>query len=159
MKQSKTARKDMTIEEVFNILVYRPYRNKLSVMVTEDERICFRGETWSVILDHNTGEFHFDGRLDRFYDIDMIESIRDSFGDIYSWYNIRYDSIPVATWMEVSDEEETKGPGNWYSRMDKERRDAFLARKREYYRTHREEERNKQRAYIRRKKEEEGQKA
>lgn len=105
MKKSSSPRKDMTVEEVIRILVYRPYHQELSVMVDKDERIYIKDSSWLVILDHNTGEFHFSGELHKYYEVDTIQSIRDSFGEIYSVFNVLWDSIPVDTWIKVSDME------------------------------------------------------
>lgn len=105
MKKSISPSKDMTVEEVIRILVYRPYRQELSVMVDKDERIHIKDSSWLVILDHKTGEFYFSGELHKYYEVDTVQSIRDSFGEIYSVFNVLWDSIPVDTWIKVSDME------------------------------------------------------
>ena len=93
--------KDMTVEEVINLLLYNPYKEDFSVMVDEDERLHIKGDTWLVILDHNTGDFSFKGELHKYYEIDIISSIRDSFGQLYSFFNVMFDSIPVGEWIVV----------------------------------------------------------
>ena len=94
-------RKDMTVEEVINLLLYNNYKDDFSVMVDKDERIHIKGDTWLVILDHNTGDFSFKGELHKYYEIDIIKSIRDCFGQLYSFFNVMYDSIPTGEWILV----------------------------------------------------------
>lgn len=91
----------LTVEDVINLLVYNPYKEDFSVMVDADERIHIKGDTWLVILDHNTGDFSFKGELHKYYEIDIIKSIRDSFGQLYSFFNVMYDSIPTGEWILV----------------------------------------------------------
>ena len=93
--------KDMTVEEVINLLLYNPYKEDFSVMVDEDERLHIKGDTWCVILDHNTGDFSLTGELHKYYEIDIISSIRDCFGQLYSFFNVMFDSIPVGEWIVV----------------------------------------------------------
>ena len=92
---------NLTVEDVINLLVYNPYKEDFSVMVDADERIHIKGDTWLVILDHNTGDFSFKGELHKYYEIDIIKSIRDSFGQLYSFFNVMYDSIPTGEWILV----------------------------------------------------------
>ena len=94
-------RNSLAVEDVINILLYNPYKEDFWVMVDADERIHIKGDTWIVILDHNTGDFHFTGELHKYYEIDIIKSIRDSFGQIYSFFNVMYDSIPTGEWILV----------------------------------------------------------
>ena len=91
----------LTVEEVINLLVYNPYKEDFLVMVDEDERLHIKGDTWLVILDHNTGDFSFKGELHKYYEIDIIKSIRDCFGQLYSFFNVMYDSIPTGEWILV----------------------------------------------------------
>lgn len=91
----------LTVEEVINLLVYNPYKEDFWVMVDAYERIHIKGDTWLVILDHNTGDFSFKGELHKYYEIDVIKSIRDSFGQLYSFFNVMYDSIPTGEWILV----------------------------------------------------------
>ena len=91
----------LTVEEVINLLVYNPYKEDFSVMVDKDERIHIKSDTWLVILDHNTGDFSFKGELHKYYEIDIIKSIRDSFGQLYSFFNVMFDSIPTGEWILV----------------------------------------------------------
>ena len=93
--------KDMTVEDVINLLLYNPYKEDFSVMVDEYERLHIKGNTWCVILDHNTGDFYFSGELHKYYEIDIISSIRDCFGQLYSFFNVMYDSIPTGEWIVV----------------------------------------------------------
>ena len=93
--------KDMTVEEVINLLLYNPYKEDFSVMVDEDERIHIKGNTWCVILNHKTGDFTLTGELHKYYEIDIISSIRDCFGQLYSFFNVMYDSIPTGEWIVV----------------------------------------------------------
>lgn len=92
----------LTVEEVINLLLYNPYKEDFSVMVDADERIHIKGDTWLVILDHNTGDFSFKGELHKYYEVDVIKSIRDSFGQLYSFFNVMYDSIPTGEWIVVT---------------------------------------------------------
>ena len=93
--------KDMTVEEVINLLLYNPYKEDFWVMVDDDERLHIKGNTWVVCLDHNTGDFSFKGELHKYYEIDIISSIRDCFGQIYSFFNVMFDSIPIGEWILV----------------------------------------------------------
>lgn len=93
--------KDMTVEEVINLLLYNPYKEDFSVMVDEAERLHIKGNTWCVILDHKTGDFSLTGELHKYYEIDIISSIRDCFGQLYSFFNVMFDSIPVGEWIVV----------------------------------------------------------
>ena len=136
MKKSLTDNKKMTVDEVIRILVYRPYGDELSVMVDEEERVHIKGDTWIVILDHMTGDFSFSGELSRYYDIDMIESIRDCFGDVYSFFNVMYDKIDKDTWYVV----DCSFPELDELRIEAERekRERLLQYKRDYYIKHKE---------------------
>ena len=92
----------MKIEDVINLLLYNPYKEDFAVMVDEDERLHIKGNTWLVTLNHKTGDFHFEGTINRYYEIDIISSIRDCFGQLYSFFNVMYDSLPVGEWIVVS---------------------------------------------------------
>lgn len=152
MKKSISTEKDMTVEEVIRILVYRPYRQELSVMVDKDERIYIKDSSWLVVLDHNTGEFYFSGELHKYYEVDTIQSIRDCFGEIYSVFNVLWDSIPVDTWIKVSDmeskeaydmicEEKDRKKNDYhkeYYQSNKEYREYRLKYQKEYYYRNRE---------------------
>ena len=94
-------RNSLTVEDVVNLLVYNPYKEDFWVMVDKDERLHIKGDTWLVILDHNTGDFSFSGELHKYYEIDIIKSIRDSFGQLYSFFNVMFDSLPVGEWILV----------------------------------------------------------
>ena len=94
-------RNSLTVEDVINILLYNPYKEDFWVMVDADERIHIKGDTWLVILDHNTGDFSFKGELHKYYEVDVIKSIRDSFGQLYSFFNVMYDSISTGEWILV----------------------------------------------------------
>ena len=93
--------KDMTVEDVINLLLYNPYKEDFSVMLDEDERLHIKGSTWCVILNHKTGDFTLTGELHKYYEIDIISSIRDCFGQLYSFFNVMYDSIPTGEWIVV----------------------------------------------------------
>ena len=54
---------NLTVEDAIHILLYNPYKEDFGVMVDADERIHIKGDTWLVILDHNTGDFSFKGEL------------------------------------------------------------------------------------------------
>lgn len=92
---------NLTVEDVINLLLYNPYKEDFSVMVDEDERLHIKGDTWLVVLDHKTGDFSFKGELHKYYEIDIISSIRDCFGQLYSFFNVMYDSIPTGEWIVV----------------------------------------------------------
>ena len=91
----------MKVEDVINLLLYNPYKEDSAVMVDENERLHIKGNTWLVILDHKTGDFSFKGELHKYYEIDIISSIRDCFGQLYSFFNVMYDSLPVGEWIVV----------------------------------------------------------
>ena len=155
MKKSVTENKNMTFDDLIKLYIYRPYGDVLKMMVDKDERIHIKGDTWIVILDHNTGDFHFEGTINRYYDIDMIESIRDCFGDIYSVFNLKYDSIPRDTWITIGDEEDTSGKKTLYDIQfeDEDKKKRMLQRKKEYYWAHKEEINKRQKEYYKKRKE------
>lgn len=89
------------VEDVINLLLYNPYKEDFAVKVDEDERLHIKGNTWLVVLDHKTGDFTLTGELHKYYEIDIISSIRDCFGELYSFLNVVYDSIPTGKWLIV----------------------------------------------------------
>ena len=91
----------LTVEEVINLLLYNPYKEDFSVMVDEEERLHIKGNTWCVVLNHKTGDFSLTGELHKYYEIDIISSIRDCFGQLYSFFNVMFDSIPTGEWIVV----------------------------------------------------------
>ena len=91
----------MKVEDIINLLLYNPYKEDFAVMVDENERLHIKGNTWMVVLDHKTGDFSFKGEIKRYYEIDIISSIRDCFGQLYSFFNVMYDSIPTGEWIVV----------------------------------------------------------
>ena len=91
----------MKVEDVINLLLYNPYKEDFAVMVDENERLHIKGNTWLVVLDHKTGDFSLTGELHKYYEIDIISSIRDCFGQLYSFFNVMYDSLPVGEWIVV----------------------------------------------------------
>ena len=116
--------KDMTVEDVINLLLYNPYKEDFSVMVDEDERLHIKGNTWLVVLDHKTGDFSFKGELHKYYEIDIISSIRDSFGQLYSFFNVTYDSLVPGEWIVVPYKEiEKKIQEDARNETEKERRE------------------------------------
>ena len=155
MKKSITENKNMTFTDLIKLYIYRPYSDVLKIMIDKDERIHIKGDTWCVILNHNTGDFHFEGTINRYYDIDMIESIRDCFGDIYSVFNLKYDSIPRDTWITIEDEEDTSGKKTLYDIQfeDEDKKKRMLQRKKEYYWAHKEEINKRQKEYYKKRKE------
>lgn len=142
--------KDMTIQDVIRILVYRPYDFDMSVMVDKEERIHIKTDHWIVILDHNTGDFSFEGSLHKYYEVDMIESIRDCFGDIYSVFNVIYDSIPVDTWIEIDNSD--AGIDIVKVEEKKASSERVLQYKKEYYWKNKERINKRQREYYQKKK-------
>ena len=155
MKKSITENKNMTFTDLIKLYVYRPYNDVLKYMVDKDERIHIKGDTWIVILDHNTGDFHFEGTISRYYDIDMIESIRDCFGDIYSVFNLKYDEVERDTWITIEDViEDTNSKTNYQIQFeDEEKKKMMLQRKRDYYWAHKEEINKRQKEYYKKRKE------
>ena len=154
MKKSITENKNMTFIDLIKLYIYRPYNDILKLMVDKDERIHIKGNTWIVILDHNTGDFSFKGELHKYYDIDMIESIRDCFGDIYSVFNFKYDEVERDTWITIEDViEDTSGKKTSYAIQfeDEDKKKRMLQRKKEYYWAHKEEINKRQREYYKRK--------
>ena len=150
MKKSITENKNMTFTDIIKLYINRPYNDVLKIMVDESERIHIKGDTWIVILDHNTGDFFFKGELHKYYDIDMIESIRDCFGDIYSVFNLKYDEVERNTWITIEDEEDTSGKKTLYDIQfeDEDKKKRMLQRKKEYYWAHKEEINKRQREYY-----------
>ena len=150
MKKSITENKNMTFTDLIKLYIYRPYGDVLKYMIDKDERIHIKGDTWIVILDHNTGDFHFEGTISRYYDIDMIESIRDCFGDIYSVFNLKYDEVERDTWITIEDViEDTNSKTNYQIQSeDEEKKKMMLQRKRDYYWAHKEEINKRQREYY-----------
>lgn len=156
MKKSITENKNMTFTDLIKLYVYRPYGDVLKIMVDEEERIHIKGETWCVILNHKTGDFSFKGELNRYYDIDMIESIRDCFGDIYSVFNLKYDEVERDTWITIEDViENTSGKKTSYDIQfeDEDKKKRMLQRKKEYYWAHKEEINKRQKEYYKKRKE------
>lgn len=154
MKKRITENKNMTFIDLIKLYIYRPYNDVLKVMVDKDERIHIKGDTWMVILDHNTGDFYFSGELHKYYDIDIIESIRDCFGDIYSVFNLKYDEVERDTWITIGDEVDTNSKTNYQIQFeDEEKKKRMLQRKKEYYYAHKEEINKRQKEYYRKRKE------
>ena len=126
--------KDMTVEDVINLLLYNPYKEDFSVMVDEDERLHIKGNTWCVILDHKTGDFTLTGELHKYYEIDIISSIRDCFGQLYSFFNVMYDSIATGEWIVVPYKDtEKKIQEDARNETEKERREYRNKYQVEYY--------------------------
>ena len=155
MKKSITENKNMTFTDLIKLYIYRPYGDVLKFMIDKDERIHIKGDTWCVILNHKTGDFHFEGTINRYYDIDMIESIRDCFGDIYSVFNLKYDEVQRDTWITIGDEEDTSGKKTLYDIQfeDEDKKKRMLQRKKEYYWAHKEEINKRQKEYYKKRKE------
>ena len=155
MKKSITEKKNMTFTDLIKLYIYRPYGDVLKFMIDKSERVHIKGDTWCVILDHNTGDFHFEGTINRYYDIDMIESIRDCFGDIYSVFNLKYDEVERNTWITIGDEEDTSGKKTLYDIHfeDEDKKKRMLQRKKEYYWAHKEEINKRQKEYYKKRKE------
>lgn len=150
MKKSITENKNMSFTDLIKLYIYRPYNDVLKMMVDKDERVHIKGDTWIVILDHNTGDFHFEGTISRYYDIDMIESIRDCFGDIYSVFNLKYDEVERDTWITIEDViEDTNSKTNYQIQFeDEDKKKRMLQKKKEYYWAHKEEINKRQREYY-----------
>ena len=108
MKKSIKENKNMTFDDIIKLYIYRPYYDVLEYMVDNNERIHIKGATWCVILNHKTGDFSFTGELHKYYEIDIISSIRDCFGQLYSFFNVMYDSIPTGEWIVVPYKETEK---------------------------------------------------
>lgn len=154
MKKSITENKNMTIIDLIKLYVYRPYNDVLKIMVDEDERIHIKGDTWIVILNHKTGDFSFKGELNRYYDIDMIESIRDCFGDIYSVFNLKYDEVERDTWITIEDEVDTNSKTDYQIQFeDEDKKKRMLQRKKDFYWAHREEINKRKREKYKKRKE------
>ena len=154
MKKSITENKNMTFTDLIKLYIYRPYGDALQLMLDKDERIHIKGDTWCVILNHKTGDFHFEGTISRYYDIDMIESIRDCFGDIYSVFNLKYDEVERDTWITIGDEVDTNSKTNYQIQFeDEDKKKKMLQRKKEYYWAHKEEINKRQKEYYKKRKE------
>lgn len=132
--------KDLTVEDVINLLLYNPYKEDFSVMVDEDERIHIKSNTWIVILDHNTGDFSFSGELKKYYEIDIISSIRDCFGQLYSFFNVMFDSLPKNEWIVIHYKSiDKKAAEEAKEETEKERKEYRLKYQMSYYRRKKEE--------------------
>ena len=147
----------MSFDQLMRLYLYPAYEDILEYMVDDDERIHFKGDTWVVVLDHNTGGFYFSGELHKYYGIDTIQAIRDAYGDIYSIFNMKYDEVPRNTWIKIEDEveEEEKVDGRTlYERQysDEEKKREMLRRKKEYYWAHKEEINKRQKEYYKKRK-------
>ena len=156
MKRTITENKNMTFTELIKLYIYRPYNDVLEYMVDDDERIHIKGDTWCVILNHKTGDFYFEGTISRYYDIDMIESIRDCFGDIYSVFNLKYDEVERDTWITIGDViEDASDKKTSYDIQfeDEDKKKRMLQRKKEYYWAHKEEINKRQKEYYKKRKE------
>ena len=124
----------MKVEDIINLLLYNPYKEDFAVMLDEDERLHIKGNTWCVILNHKTGDFHFEGTINRYYEIDIISSIRDCFGQLYSFFNVMYDSIPTGEWIVVHYKDtEKKIQEDAKKETEKERREYRNKYQLEYY--------------------------
>lgn len=157
MKRSLTENRSLSFDQLMRLYLYPAYEDILEYMVDDDERIHFKGDTWVVVLDHNTGGFYFSGELHKYYGIDTIQAIRDAYGDIYSIFNMKYDEVPRNTWIKIEDEveEEEKVDGRTlYERQysDEEKKREMLRRKKEYYWAHKEEINKRQKEYYKKRK-------
>lgn len=156
MKKSLTENRSLSFDQLMRLYLYPVYEDILEYMVDDDERIHFKGDTWVVCLDHNTGGFYFSGEIHKYYGIDTIQAIRDAYGDIYSIFNMKYDEVPRNTWIKIEDEvEEEKVDGRTsYERQysDEEKKREMLRRKKEYYWAHKEEINKRQKEYYKKRK-------
>lgn len=156
MKKSITENRSLSFDQLMRLYLYPVYEDILEYMIDDDERIHFRGDTWVVILDHNTGNFYFSGELHKYYSIDTIQAIRDAYGDIYSVFNLKYDEVPRNIWIKIEYEvEEEKVDGRTsYERQysDEEKKREMLRRKKEYYWAHKEEINKRQKEYYKKRK-------
>ena len=147
MKRSLTENRSLSFDQLMRLYLYPAYEDILEYMVDDDERIHFKGDTWVVILDHNTGGFYFSGEIYKYYSIDTIQAIRDAYGDIYSIFNMKYDEVPRNTWIKIEDKVEEKE----YSDEEEKKRE-MLRRKKEYYLAHKEEIIKRQKEYYKKRK-------
>lgn len=146
----------MSFDQLMRLYLYPVYEDILEYMIDDDERIHFRGDTWVVILDHNTGNFYFSGELHKYYSIDTIQAIRDAYGDIYSVFNMKYDEVPRNTWIKIEyevEEEKVEGRKSYERQYsDEEKKREMLRRKKEYYLAHKEEIIKRQKEYYKKRK-------
>lgn len=155
MKRSLTENRSLSFDQLMRLYLYPVYEDILEYMVDDDERIHFKGDTWVVILDHNTGGFYFSGEIHKYYGIDTIQAIRDAYGDIYSIFNMKYDEVPRNIWIKIEYEVEEKVDGRTsYERQysDEEKKREMLRRKKEYYWAHKEEINKRQKEYYKKRK-------
>ena len=157
MKRSLTENRSLSFDQLMMLYLYPVYEDILEYMVDDDERIHFKGDTWVVVLDHNTGGFYFSGELHKYYSIDTIQAIRDAYGDIYSVFNLKYDEVPRNTWIkieyEVEEEEKVDGRTSYERQYsDEEKKREMLRRKKEYYWAHKEEINKRQKEYYKKRK-------
>ena len=157
MKRSLTENRSLSFDQLMRLYLYPVYEDILEYMVDDDERIHFKGDTWVVCLDHNTGGFYFSGEIHKYYGIDTIQAIRDAYGDIYSIFNMKYDEVPRNTWIkieyEVEEEEKVDGRTSYERQYsDEEKKREMLRRKKEYYWAHKEEINKRQKEYYKKRK-------
>lgn len=157
MKKSITENRSLSFDQLMRLYLYPVYEDIVEYLVDDDERIHFKGDTWVVILDHNTGGFYFSGEIYKYYSIDTIQAIRDAYGDIYSIFNMKYDEVPRNTWIkieyEVEEEEKVEGRTSYERQYsDEEKKREMLRRKKEYYLAHKEEIIKRQKEYYKKRK-------
>ena len=157
MKRSLTENRSLSFDQLMRLYLYPVYEDIVEYLVDDDERIHFKGDTWVVILDHNTGGFYFSGEIHKYYSIDTIQAIRDAYGDIYSIFNMKYDEVPRNTWIkieyEVEEEEKVEGRTPYERQYsDEEKKREMLRRKKEYYLAHKEEIIKRQKEYYKKRK-------
>lgn len=143
----------MSFDQLMRLYLYPVYDDILEYMVDDDERIHFKGDTWVVVLDHNTGGFYFSGEIHKYYGIDTIQAIRDAYGDIYSIFNMKYDEVPRNTWIKIEEDEEVEERTSYERQYsDEEKKREMLRRKKEYYWAHKEEINKRQKEYYKKRK-------
>lgn len=154
MKKSITENRSLSFDQLMRLYLYPVYEDILEYMVDDDERIHIKGNTWIVILDHNTGDFSFKGELHKYYSIDTIQAIRDAYGDIYSIFNLKYDEVPRNIWIKIEDEVDTNSKTDYQIQFeDEDKKKRMLQRKKEYYWAHKEEINKRQKEYYKKRKE------
>lgn len=153
MKKSLTENRSLSFDQLMKLYLYPVYDDILEYMLDDDERIHFRGDTWVVVLDHNTGGFYFSGEIHKYYGIDTIQAIRDAYGDIYSIFNLKCDEVPRNTWIKIEEDEEVEERTSYERQYsDEEKKREMLRRKKEYYWAHKEEINKRQKEYYKKKK-------
>lgn len=82
----KTDYETIGLQEFVDKSIYNPYNeDPLQVeVIDENEMVLRNGDKWSVTLNSLDGSFIFEGKTDRYYEIDRVLDIRYKFGVLFT---------------------------------------------------------------------------